>query len=74
MGRIRPVTIVYAAKLVKSAELVYPALVAIDCIALFSRIVISLPRPIFERSLKSANERMTLVTPTPSDQPVRAPM
>ncbi len=65
---------VYAAKLEKSAEFVYPAEVAIDCIALFSSTVISRPMRSFASILKSANERMTLVIPTPSDHPVFTPM
>lgn len=51
----------------------YPADVAIDCIALFSRIVNSLT-PICCKTLKNANARITDVMPTPSDQPVLAPM
>ncbi len=74
MGTIRPVTMEYAAKLETSAALVYPAEVAIDCMALFSRSVISWPSPTRESTLNMPNERMTLVMPTPSVQPVRAPM
>ena len=52
----------------------YPALVAMDCMALFSSMVISEPRPILDSSLKREKERMTEVTPTPRVQPVMMPI
>ena len=73
-GGVDTATRLVAAKLEKSAELVYPAEVAMDCMALFSSTVISRPTPSRESTLKRPNERMTLVTPTPRDHPVRAPM
>ena len=55
-----------------SGPVMYPAEVAIDCMALFSRMVMSFaPSP--ERTLNIANARMTEVSPTPSVQPVLAP-
>jgi hypothetical protein len=44
-----------------------------DCMALFSRIVNSLPIFSVAKTLNSANARMTEVMPTPSVQPVLAP-
>ena len=66
-------TIMYAASPDTSGPVMYPAAVAMLCIALFSRMVKSLT-PSLLRALNTANARMTLVSPTPSVQPVLAPM
>ena len=57
-----------------SGPVIYPAAVAIDCTALFSRMVMSLDTCNRESVRNMTNDMMTLVTPTPSVQPVFAPM
>ena len=55
-----------------NGPVIYPAAVAIDWLALFSRIVMS-RAPIADITRNAANARITLVSPTPSVHPVFAP-
>ena len=73
-GTIRPVTSMYAAMLEVSGTIMWPAAVAIDWAQLFSRMVMSLATPLWERTRKTAKAVITEVMPTPMAIPVFAPM
>ena len=73
-GTITPVINMYAARLEMSGVVMYPAAVAIDCIALFSSMVKSFAIPIRAKLRKMAKARITEVRPTPRVTPVFPPM
>src|SRR6185369_13623548 len=73
MGTTRLVASMYAAMDEISGAVMYPADVAMDCMALFSSKVSSLPKFSLLMTLKKAKARITDVMPMPNVQPVLMP-